>query len=150
MPDLHNHDDGPPPPTSLDETYEDSPDDLPDSRLRPLDDVTLRRFLLADRGQGGGAFDVEASHARLIAVLRFRKERRCDATVNILSSGAVPDHVRKCRRLRVTIWAGSDCKQRPVVFERLGQFFSRATSQSAPRKSGWSCTCTFWSHTPRR
>ena len=105
-------------------TYETSYNELPASGLRPVDDVTLRRFLLADRDHRTNAFNVDASYTRLIDALKFRKDYKCDEVVSSLSSNATPEKVRECRRLRVACWAGVDREARPVVFERLGQFFS--------------------------
>ena len=104
-------------------TYMISHDKLPQSGLRPLDDITLYRYLLADR-QKDGTFDMELSYNRLIAALEFRKEYKSDIIVNNLVSSNVPLEVQKCQRLRIGIWAGVDHQFRPVVFERLGQFFS--------------------------
>ena len=107
-------------------TYEISDDELDQtgpSGLRPLDDITLYRFLLADR-RSDGTFDIEYSHRRLLAACRFRKEHGCDAIVRRLTSNDVPAAVRENWKLRVGIWAGVDRRDRPVVFERFGQFFS--------------------------
>ena len=41
-----------------------------------------------------------------------------------IASSTIPPTVKKCQRLRVGIWAGCDHSHRPVIFERLGQFFS--------------------------
>ncbi|KAK1742196.1 CRAL/TRIO domain-containing protein [Skeletonema marinoi] len=99
-------------------------DKLPPSGWRPLDDCTLYRFLLADR-QKDGIFDTEASFQRLMAALQFRREYRSDVIVhNIWNNLSPPAHVQKCKAMRVAIWAGTDYNSRPVVFERLGQFFS--------------------------
>lgn len=105
-------------------TYEISQDQLPPSGLRPLDNITLYKYLLADRRKDG-SFDTEASYQRLIAALKFRKEYQCDAIVTNISSSKVPSsNIQKCQRYRVAIWAGKDYTHRPVVFERLGSFFS--------------------------
>ncbi|KAL7539278.1 hypothetical protein ACHAXR_009148 [Thalassiosira sp. AJA248-18] len=104
-------------------TYEISQDDLPSSGLRPLDDATLYRYLLADR-LGDGTFDEEASYQRLISALQFRKQYKCDVIVQNIISSDIPPKIQKAQRLRVGIWAGVDEESRPVVFERLGQFFS--------------------------
>lgn len=109
---------------NCDATYEIAYTELPESGIRPVDDVTLRRFLLADRNHRTNAFDVDASYTRLIDALKFRKEYKCDEVVSNLSSNITPDKVRECRKLRVACWAGLDHESRPVVFERLGQFFS--------------------------
>lgn len=99
-------------------------DKLPPSGWRPLDDCTLYRFLLADR-QKDGTFDTEASYQRLMAALQFRRHYQSDVIVhNIWNDLPPPAHVQKCKAMRVAIWAGTDYNSRPVVFERLGQFFS--------------------------
>ena len=67
---------------------------------------------------------MELSYNRLIAALEFRKEYKSDIIVNNLVSSNVPLEVQKCQRYRIGIWAGVDHQFRPVVFERLGQFFS--------------------------
>ena len=104
--------------------YETCYSELPESGMRPVDDITLRRFLLADRNHSTDAFDVDASYTRLIDAFKFRKEYKCDEVVSNLSSSITPERVRVCQRLRVACWAGVDRESRPVVFERLGQFFS--------------------------
>ena len=97
---------------------------LPQSGWRPLDDCTLYRFLLADRHKDG-TFDMEASQQRLMSALQFRRHHRSDVIVhNLWNNGPLPLHIQKCKSMRVAIWAGTDCNSRPVVFERLGQFFS--------------------------
>lgn len=53
------------------------PDQLPPCGWRPLDDVTLWRFLCADKRNG--KFQPEVSHARLKKALSFRKEAEVDA-----------------------------------------------------------------------
>jgi hypothetical protein len=104
--------------------YEIAHDKLPPSGWRPLDDCTLYRFLLADR-QKDGTFDIEASYQRLMVALQFRRQYGSDVIVhNIWNNLSPPTHVQKCSRMRVAIWAGTDHNSRPVVFERLGQFFS--------------------------
>ena len=105
-------------------TYEISHNKLHKSGWRPLDDCTLYRFLLADRHKDG-AFDMDTSYHRLLAALQFRREYQSDVIVHNLSNKVPPpQHVQKCQSMRVAIWAGTDLKGRPVVFERLGQFFS--------------------------
>mmetsp|Transcript_23028 Transcript_23028/g.42266 ORF Transcript_23028/g.42266 Transcript_23028/m.42266 type:complete len:331 (-) Transcript_23028:312-1304(-) len=103
-------------------TYEISDDQLSPSGLRLLDDITLYRYLLADR-LGDGTFDANASYQRLLAALQFRKQHTCHVIVQHLTSCNIPPNIQKCQRLRVGIWAGVDRQSRPVVFERLGQFF---------------------------
>ena len=53
------------------------PGELPPCGWRPLDDVTLWRFLCAD--ERNGKFQPEVSHARLKRALSFRKEAEVDA-----------------------------------------------------------------------
>ncbi|KAL7540099.1 hypothetical protein ACHAWF_006592, partial [Thalassiosira exigua] len=110
-----------PPPPLPPPAYLPSPDDLPPSVLRPLDDVTLYRYLLADR-RSDGTFDEVASFRRLLEALKFRRERGCDEVARNLASDRIPATMRRCRRLRVGVYAGVDDRSRPVVFERLGQF----------------------------
>lgn len=57
--------------------HEVDPADLPPCGWRPLDDVTLWRFLCADKRNG--KFQPELSHARLKKALSFRKEAEVDA-----------------------------------------------------------------------
>ncbi|KAL9178803.1 hypothetical protein ACHAXT_003934 [Thalassiosira profunda] len=114
--------------------YEIDGEELPPSGLRTLDDVTLYRYLLADRSHKDGTFDEDASYHRLIAAMQFRKESNCDSIVQNLASSAIPPNVQKCQRLRVGIWAGLDVEQRPVVFERLGQFFSSGNAIKMPQE----------------
>lgn len=104
-------------------TYIISHDQLPHSGLRSLDDITLYRFLVADR-LSDGSFDVELSYQRLLSTLEFRKQYKSDVIVSNISSSNIPPHIQSCRRLRVGKCAGVDNLSRPVVFERLGQFFS--------------------------
>jgi len=111
-----------PAPPSTKPAYEVSADQLDASGLRPLDDITLYRYLLADR-RSDGSFDAEASYQRLLAALQFRKEQNSDGIVQHLASSTLPPNVQKCQRLRVSIWTGVDHESRPVVFERLGHFF---------------------------
>lgn len=105
------------------------------SGLRPLDGTTLYRYLLADRR--GDDFDAEASYRRLLAALKFRRERNVDAIVRHVASSDIPSEVRKCQRLRVGIWAGVDRRCRPVVFERLGQFFGSGNVGKVSSEEDW-------------
>ena len=57
--------------------HEVDPAELPPCGWRPLDDVTLWRFLCADKRNG--KFQPEVSHARLQKALSFRKEAEVDA-----------------------------------------------------------------------
>lgn len=103
---------------------------LPSSGWRPLDDATLLRYLAADR-RSDGTFDVPASRARLAGALRFRRERGCDAIARDVVRDDVPETVARCRRYKVGIYAGVDRARRPVVFERLGEFFGSGNSRRA-------------------
>jgi hypothetical protein len=118
-------------------------DELAPSGLRPLDDVTLYRYLLADR-RTDGTYDPDESFRRLLSALEFRKRVRCDDIVRRLQLhwhdsvdkddvAIPPPVVRKCQRLRVGIWAGTDRAHRPVVFERLGQFLSSGNVSKVDR-----------------
>jgi len=122
-------------------TYVIDHDSLPPSGLRALDDVTLYRYLLADR-RADGTFDADASFQRLLLALQFRKRFQCDDIVRRLQNNldklnddddAIPQCVRKCQRLRVGIYAGTDRESRPVVFERLGQFCSSGNVSKVSR-----------------
>ena len=116
--------------------YEIPHDKIHPSGWRPLDDCTLYRFLLADR-QKDGTFDMEASYLRLMAALQFRREYRSDVIVhNINNNLSPPTHVLKCKTMRVAICAGTDHNSRPVVFERLGQFFSSGNA-TLMREEDW-------------
>jgi hypothetical protein len=96
----------PPPPLA----YVVPHDGLAPSGLRPLDDVTLCRYLLADR-RADGSYDPDESYRRLLSALEFRKRARCDDIVRrLVDSSArddddamIPPAVRKCQRLRVGI-----------------------------------------------
>ncbi len=121
----------PPPPLA----YVIPHDGLAPSGMRHLDDVTLYRYLLADR-RSDGTYDPDESYRRLLSALEFRKRAQCDDIVRRLDSvrdDAIPPTVRKCQRLRVGIWAGTDRERRPVVFERLGQFLSSGNVSRADR-----------------
>ena len=60
-----------------------------------------------------------------MSALQFRREYQSDVIVhNVWNKVTPPPHVQKCQTMRIAIWAGTDHKGRPVVFERLGQFFS--------------------------
>ena len=93
------------------------PEALPASGWRSLDDMTLLRFLRADKRDG--KYDAEASRARLARALAWRKTMRLDATL-----AAPPPRHDEYLQLRVRRWVGLDHKARPVQFERLGQFFA--------------------------
>lgn len=104
-------------------SFEQSPDALPESGWRPLDDVTLLRFLRADKR--GKKFNASASAARLHLALRWRRQMRSDELI----AKPPPDHDR-FRRLRVRRWVGTDYQGRPVQFERLGQFVASGNTKA--------------------
>lgn len=131
----------PPPPLA----YIVDHDELPPSGLRALDDVTLHRYLLADR-RDDGSCDHDASHRRLLSALIFRKRFRCDDIVRRIQSDDIPPSVLKCQRLRVGTWAGFDRERRPVVFERLGQFLSSGNS-SRVDKEDWTTSYLYFLET---
>ena len=139
----------PPPPLA----YVVPHDGLAPSGLRPLDDVTLCRYLLADR-RADGSYDPDESYRRLLSALEFRKRARCDDIVRrLVDSSArddddamIPPAVRKCQRLRVGIWAGTDRERRPVVFERLGQFLSSG-NVSRVDKDDWTTSYLYFLET---
>ena len=65
--------------------------DLPSpSGWRPLDDVTLYRFLCADR-EGGGAFRVQTSLERLRDALEFRRAEGVDDLLRSMVLGGTGD-----------------------------------------------------------
>lgn len=89
-------------------------DSLPPSGLRALDDVTLYRYLLADR-RADGTFEPDLSYQRLLLALELRKRFQCDDIVQRLQNdinqhdnNAISQCVLKCQRLRVGIYAGTD------------------------------------------
>jgi len=107
---------------------------LPPSGLRPLDDVTLYRYLLSDRHHKHLTFHPETSLQRLLSALRFRQTHQADLIVRNLASSSptdIPPSVLRCQTLRIAIWAGRDRHHRPVVFERLGQFFQKGHASAA-------------------
>ena len=85
--------------------WEVSPDSLPASGWRALDDVTLLRFLRADKRKG--EFDQERSMARLLRALQWRKQMRSDALL------AQPPN-ETYEHLRIRRWVGFDLVGRPV------------------------------------
>jgi len=101
--------------------WEVSPEDLPPSGWRALDDVTLLRFLRADRRKG--AFDHEASMARLMKALAWRKTMRSDALLAVPADEAYES-------LRIRRWVGVDSSGRPVQFERLGAFLGSSNAKA--------------------
>ena len=121
-------------------TYVIDHESLPPSGLRALDDVTLYRYLLADR-RADGTFEPDLSYQRLLLALEFRKRFQCDDIVRRLQNNidelndddTIPLCVRKCQRLRVGIYASTDRESRPVVFERLGQFCSSGNVSKVSR-----------------
>ena len=60
---------------------------LPNSGWRPLDDVTLWRFLCADRRKG--KFNPKAALERLTGTLKWRKDARMDAILDEKPSLAI-------------------------------------------------------------
>jgi hypothetical protein len=110
-------------------TFEQDPDSLPASGWRPLDDVTLLRFLRAD--ERSGKYRHEISSARLLNALAWRKQMRSDSLI----SNPPPDHERYSA-LRIRRWVGRDLTHRPVQFERLGRFMSSGNT-SAFSNSEW-------------
>ena len=101
--------------------WEISPDALPESGWRALDDVTLLRFLRADMRKG--KFDHAASMARLLDALAWRKKMRSD---ELLASPANEAY----ELLRIRRWVGFDKTGRPVQFERLGKFLASGNSKA--------------------
>mmetsp|Transcript_84141 Transcript_84141/g.242944 ORF Transcript_84141/g.242944 Transcript_84141/m.242944 type:complete len:443 (+) Transcript_84141:93-1421(+) len=88
---------------------------LPASGWRPLDDVTLWRFLAADRRDG--KFQPGKSMARLKAALLWRRELRVDDMM-----ARPPPGLDYYRTLRIRPFVGHDKSGRPVQFERIGEF----------------------------
>ena len=70
-----------------------SPESLPESGWRALDDVTLLRFLRADMRKG--VFYPETSMARLLHALAWRKRMGSDAS--LMSSDGIEDHHESMR-----------------------------------------------------
>ena len=120
-------------------------EDLPESGWRPVDDITLYRYLCADRHKDG-SFDLDASHQRLLGAMQFRREYSCDLIVKNVLSNSIPPNVGKCRTFKVGIYAGTDCNHRPVVFERLGEFFGSGNSQRASEED-WITTYLYFLET---
>ena len=90
---------------------------LPASGWRELDDVTLFRFLCADRRKG--KFCPEKSAKRLRGALAWRQERGVDQLL------AAPPAGRDIYdSLRIRRWLGRDREGRPAQFERLGAFLA--------------------------
>ena len=102
-------------------TWEMDPSMLPDSGWRALDDVTLLRFLRADKRKG--EFQPQVSLARLLKALQWRKRMCSDA----LLSEPADEHYEL---LRIRRWVGFDNSGRPVQFERLGQFLGSANASA--------------------
>jgi len=109
------------------------PEDLPPCGWRPLDDITLYRFLCADRRNG--KFQQDASLDRLLKTLVYRKEQKADEILRaITTEGSIPSeqpelsrllpHLEKYKRLRIRVFTGRDHYDQPVMFERLGEFIS--------------------------
>lgn len=102
-------------------TWEMEPGRLPESGWRALDDVTLLRFLRADKRKG--EFFPETSMARLLKALAWRKKMGSDA---LLAQAAHEDY----ELLRIRRWVGIDNSGRPVQFERLGAFLGSANAKA--------------------
>ena len=101
--------------------WEISPDSLAESGWRSLDDVTLLRFLRADKRKG--CFNPEASMQRLLSALAWRKKMRSD---ELLASAASEEY----EGLRVRRWMGIDHSGRPVQFERIGSFLCSGNAKA--------------------
>ena len=97
-----------------------------ESGWRPLDDVTLWRFLAADRSHrgraDGGSFDAENSWKWLTNTLRWRRTMHIDVT-----RASPPANKPQYEQMRVRRWTGLDKLHRPVMFERLGEFLVSST-----------------------
>jgi hypothetical protein len=100
---------------STDPQCSQDPDQLPESGWRPLDDWTLLRFLRAD--VRSGKYNHEASMARLLKALAFRRHMRADELI-----AKPPPELDRYEALRVRRWMGLDLSGRPAQFERLGAF----------------------------
>jgi len=107
--------------SSTEATWEVSPEILPESGWRPLDDVTLLRFLRADKRKS--EFDPSTSMARLLKALAWRKHMRSDALLANIADEAYEN-------LRIRRWVGIDKSNRPVQFERLGKFLGSGNSKA--------------------
>ena len=94
---------------------------LPASGWRALDDVTLLRFLRADKRRDG--FDHAKSMDRLLAALAWRKKTNSDL---LLALPADDDY----EHLRIRRWVGADKHGRPVQFERLGEFLCSGNAKA--------------------
>ena len=98
-----------------------SPESLPESGWRALDDVTLLRFLRADMRKG--VFYPETSMARLLHALAWRKRMGSDALLAQPADDAY-------EHMRIRRWVGFDKQGRPVQFERLGKFLSSGNAKA--------------------
>lgn len=101
--------------------WEVSPEALPMSGWRALDDVTLLRFLRADKRKG--SFDRVASMTRLLNALAWRKKIHLDALLATPADEAY-------ELLRIRRWVGIDKTGAPVQFERLGKFLSSGNEKA--------------------
>ena len=95
--------------------YRIDPSVLGTDGWRPLDSHTLLRFLRADKRHG--EHNPGASTARLRNALAWRVRIGADG---LLSSP--PPGLESYRRYRIRRWVGRCHMNRPVMFERLGQF----------------------------
>ena len=102
-------------------SWEVDPDTLPASGWRALDDITLLRFLRADKRKG--QFDHTASMARLTKALAWRKQMGSDRLLSVPADESY-------ELLRIRRWVGHDKSGRPVQFERLGNFLSSGNSKA--------------------
>lgn len=91
--------------------------ELKDVGASNVDACTLRRFLDADRSKK--VFKMDASLQRLKDALCWRKENGVD-----LMRTNKPKSLGAYEKLRVRQFFGKDKFNRPVQFERLGEFFN--------------------------
>eukprot|EP00240_Pyramimonas_obovata_P015671 CAMPEP_0118956292 /NCGR_PEP_ID=MMETSP1169-20130426/61461_1 /TAXON_ID=36882 /ORGANISM="Pyramimonas obovata, Strain CCMP722" /LENGTH=279 /DNA_ID=CAMNT_0006904307 /DNA_START=144 /DNA_END=979 /DNA_ORIENTATION=- len=105
-------------------TWKVDPDDLPASGWRPLDGVTLLRFLRADKRNG--KFRPQASKERLLNALKWRK----DHLVDPMAAAPDPPEWATYQCLRVRRWTGREAEGRPVQFERLGKFLGGGNAKT--------------------
>ena len=85
--------------------WEISPDALPESGWRALDDVTLLRFLRADKRKSN--FYPETSMARLLHALAWRKRMGSDSLLKTPADESF-------EMMRIRRWVGIDRQGRPV------------------------------------
>jgi len=107
--------------------------DLPSCGWRPLDDLTLYRFLCADRNKNG-KFQQDISLDRLLQTINYRREQKADEILEaiLLKEQQQSDallvkllpNLEKYKRVRIRVFTGRDYSNQPVLFERLGEFIS--------------------------